>query len=340
MPAPTQLLPQNWLYPTATGLYCEPGRFHIDPHRPAERAVITHGHSDHARSGHGSVLATPETIAIMRLRLGAGGVHSAQPLAYGEAVDIDGVRVQFAPAGHILGSAQIVLDWRGQRAVISGDYKRGRDPTAAAFELVACDLFVTEATFGLPLFRHPDPAAEVGKLLHSLEVFADRAHLVGVYSLGKCQRLLALIRAAGYSEPIHLDRTMLPMVDLYRSFGQDFGELAVVDQPQQSALAGAIVLVPAAGGDGRYQRALDDPVTAQASGWMRTRNRARAAGVELPLTISDHVDWPELMTTIADTGAEDIWVTHGREDAVVRAVTSMGRRAIALSLIGRGEDGE
>ncbi|MCG8358690.1 MAG: MBL fold metallo-hydrolase, partial [Kiloniellales bacterium] len=162
---PENWLPQNWLKVTEAGLFCEPGGFHIDPLRPVERAVITHGHADHARPGHQNVLATPETIAIMRARYGANAGESFQALGYGETLTLDGVGLHLASAGHVLGSAQAVLDWGGSRVVVSGDYKRRRDPTCAAFEVVPCDLFITEATFGLPVFRHPDDRAEIAKLL-------------------------------------------------------------------------------------------------------------------------------------------------------------------------------
>src|SRR6185503_708634 len=180
------------------------GGFHIDPTGPVNRAIITHGHSDHARPGHGRVLATPETIAVIKARLGEDAAGSFHALPYGESVSIDGGTVRLVPAGHILGSAQVVIDYGGRRAVVSGDYKRRADPTCAPFELVRCDLFVTEATFGLPVFRHAADAHEIGRLLASVKTFADRTHLVGVYGLGKAQRLIALLRAFGYERPIWL----------------------------------------------------------------------------------------------------------------------------------------
>jgi putative mRNA 3-end processing factor len=191
--------PESWVRPTPQGLYVEPGDFFIDPTRPAARAVITHGHSDHARPDHGAVLATPETLAIMRARMGEGRAGlTQQALALGEGVTIGGVGIRLLPAGHVLGSAQVVLDWKGSRAVVSGDYKRRHDPTCAGFEPIPCDVFVTEATFALPVFRHPDAAMEVARLLDSLRLFPDRAHLIGVYALGKAQRLIRLLREAGY----------------------------------------------------------------------------------------------------------------------------------------------
>ena len=185
--------PRQWIRPTARGLYCVPGDFYVDPASQVARAIITHGHGDHARPGNESVLATAETIAIMRTRFG-DDAGSTQAIAYGEAIRIGEVMVRLAPAGHILGSAQVVLDYGRRRVVISGDYKRRADETCAPFEPVAADVFVTEATFGLPVFRHPDDGGEIAKVLRSLCLFPERAHLVGVYGLGKCQRVLRLLR--------------------------------------------------------------------------------------------------------------------------------------------------
>lgn len=328
---------EAWLKPDAAGLACLPGSFHVDPTRAVARAIITHGHSDHARPGHGAVLATPETIAIMKARLGEGAAGSFQPLAYGETLRLGAATVRLVPAGHILGSAQVVIEHKGCRAVVSGDYKRRPDPTAAPFELVRCDLFVTEATFGLPVFRHGSDAGEIGRLLASLATFADRTHLVGAYGLGKTQRLIALLRAFGYDKPIWLHGAMQPLCELYQRLGIDLGELRLVSEAT-SKLPGEIVLCPPSALKDRWSRRLADPVTAFASGWMRVRARARQHGVELPLVVSDHCDWPELVQTIAETEAEEIWVTHGREDALVHQIGLMGKRGRALALVGYEEE--
>jgi putative mRNA 3-end processing factor len=276
----------------------------------------------------------------MKARLGPECAGSFQELRYGEALGIGGVSLRLAPAGHILGSAQVVLEHGGRRAVVSGDYKRRHDPTAAPFELVRCDLFVTEATFGLPVFRHEPDAREIGRLLASLSAFADRTHLIGAYGLGKTQRLIALLRAAGYDRPIWLHGALKPMCDLYSSLGIALGELRLVSEAPDK-LPGEIVLAPPSALDDRWTRRLTDPLKAYASGWMRVRARARQRGVELPLVISDHCDWPELVQTIADTQAEEIWVTHGREDALVHQIGLMGKRGRALALVGyEDEEGE
>src|SRR5688572_18569332 len=197
-----KMRPEDILMPTPAGVCCKRGGFYIDPTRPVEKALITHGHSDHARAGHGAVLATQETLDLMRLRYGENFAGTTQAIGYGETVTLDGVRATFHPAGHVLGSAQIAVECNGLRIVAAGDYKEVPDPTCAPFELVPCDVFITEATFGLPVFRHGDPDGEIGKLLHSVAVFPERAHLVGAYSLGKAQRVIALIRKAGYDKPI------------------------------------------------------------------------------------------------------------------------------------------
>jgi putative mRNA 3-end processing factor len=330
---------ESWLKPDADGLYCEPGGFHIDPHGRVDRAIVTHGHSDHARPGHGAVLATTDTITIMKLRLGSAAGQGLQALAYGAAVQIGDVTVRLVPAGHILGSAQVVIDYRGQRAVVSGDYKRHADPTCEPFELVPCDLFVTEATFGLPVYRHEPDTGEIAKLIASLKDFPDRTHQVGVYGLGKCQRLIALLRRAGYERPVHLHGALRTMTDFYLSRCIALGEVpSVADSPGK--LAGEIVLSPPSALGDRWSRRFADPLAGFASGWMRIRGRVRQRGVELPLIISDHADWPELLQTISETGAREIWVTHGREEALVHAVTQKGVKARALALVGREDESE
>lgn len=336
---PAQPSFESWLRPESHGLYCVPGDFHIDPHAAVPRAVITHGHSDHARPGHDAVLATADTLEIMKFRLGQGAAARMQALAYGEPIKVRDVTLRLEPSGHILGAAQVVIEYHGQRAVISGDYKRHGDPTCAPFELVPCDLFVTEATFGLPVYRHEPDSGEIAKLLTSLTDFPERTHQIGVYGLGKCQRLIALLRRAGYDRPIWLHGALRSMTDYYVARGIELGEVPSVADAGDK-LAGEIVLSPPSALGDRWSRRFADPLAGFASGWMRIRGRVRQRGVELPLIISDHCDWPELLQTVKETGAREVWVTHGREEALVHELGKRGIAARALRLVGREDDAE
>ena len=332
--------PQDILKPTAAGLCSTIGGFHIDPVRPVDKALITHGHSDHARPGHGAVLATQETLDMMRLRYGENFAGTTQAIAYGERLKLGKTQVSFHPAGHVLGSAQICVAAGGTRVVASGDYKDVADPTCSPFELIQCDAFITEATFGLPVFRHGDPGGEIAKLLRSVELFPERGHLVGAYSLGKAQRVMALIRAAGYDKPIYLHGAMESITHYYASRGIDLGELRAVRDARKTDLAGVIALCPPSSLQDRWTRRFPDPVSAFASGWMRVRARARQRGVELPMVISDHADWDGLTATIAATGASQIWVTHGAEEALVHWCTQKGLEARPLNIVGYGDEDE
>ncbi|KSB90549.1 DNA ligase-associated DEXH box helicase [Caulobacter vibrioides] len=335
--------PQDLLCPKPGGLYCPPGDFYIDPVRPVDRAVITHGHSDHARAGHDTVLATPQTLAIMAERYGEDFARQRQAVAYGETVTHNGVEVSLVPAGHVLGSAQAVVRWKGLTIVVSGDYKRRRDPTCARFEPVPCDVFVTEATFGLPVFRHPDDKGEIAALLKSVEQFPERAHIVGAYALGKAQRVIALLREAGWDRTIHVHGAMERLNRLYEAHGVDLGPLApaTVERGKTGDFAGSIIVAPPSALADRWSRRFPDPVDCFASGWMRVRARARQRGVELPLIISDHADWDELTDTLSELRPGEVWITHGREEALERWCELEGIPARALRLVGYDEeDGE
>ena len=334
--------PQALLHPTDKGLYCPPGDFYIDPVRPVKRALITHGHADHARAGHAHVIATKETLDIMGIRYGEPFAGATQEAVCGETATVDGVTVSFHPAGHVLGSAQIAVEKGGTRIVASGDYKRRADPTCAGFELVPCDVFITEATFGLPVFVHPDDGSEISRLLDSVARFPERAHLVGAYALGKAQRVIALIRKAGYTETIYIHGAMEKLCHYYQGRGIDLGPLApaTVDKGARDQFAGKIVVGPPSAFADKWARRFPDPVACFASGWMRVRQRAKQRGVELPLILSDHADWIELTETIGDTGASEVWVTHGREEALVRWCELAQIRAKPLNLVGYEDEAE
>jgi putative mRNA 3-end processing factor len=331
---------EDLLKPTPAGLYCPPGDFYIDPVRSVERAVITHGHSDHARAGHGAVLATPQTLAIMAERYGEDFAVTRQSAPYGEATGINGVDVRLVPAGHVLGSAQAVIGWKGITMVASGDYKRRRDPTCAGFEPTPCHVFISEATFGLPVFTHPPDAEEIGRLVQSLGQFPDRAHLVGAYALGKAQRVIRLLREAGWDRPIYVHGALERLNALYRREGVDLGPILPATGLKKDALGGEVAIAPPSAIQDRWARRFADPVTAFASGWMGVKARARQRGVELPLVISDHADWTELTDTFAELKPEEVWITHGREEGLLRWCELNGQAARALRLVGYDEEDE
>jgi len=285
------------------------GGFHIDPLRPVERALITHGHSDHARAGHGMVLATQETIDIMRLRYVDGFAGRTQAVAYGERIRLGDVDVAFHPAGHVLGSAQIAVTHGATRIVASGDYKDAPDPTCAPFVLVPCDVSSRKATFGC---RCSGMAmrAEVDKLLTRCVVFRARAYRRRLF-VGKAQTVIALIRARRSTTRRLLHGAMEAM-RLLREPRHRPGEVRRARGVAKADLAGTITLAPPSAITDIWTRRFPDPVAAFASGWMRVRARARQKGIELPLVISDHADWDGLTATIAATGAGEVWVTHGR----------------------------
>ncbi len=338
-PHPTE----RWLHPRPEGLFCETGGFFIDPNKAVDKAVITHGHADHARSGHGAVLATPETISIMKIRYGNDCAGTFQSIHYGETISINGVSVRFVPAGHILGSAQVIIECAGTRVIVSGDYKRATDPTCEPFELVPCDVFVTEATFALPVFRHEPADKEARRLIEAIRQQPDRTHMLGVYGLGKCQRMIALLRQAGFDQTIHLHGALVQLTEFYQRCGIAMGPIGTIETDKAARrrdYAGQLVMCPPSALADRWSRRFPDPATAFASGWMRVRGRARQRGIELPLIVSDHADWPELIETIKQTGAQEVWVTHGREDALVHQLGLMGISARALTLVGFEDEGD
>ena len=330
--------PEALLCPKPEGLYCAPGDFFIDPVRPVERAVITHGHADHARARHGVVVATPETLQIMATRYGEDFCRTAEPVAYGESLTRDGVEISLAPAGHVLGSAQAVVRHGGLTMVVSGDYKRRRDPTCPAFEPIPCDVFITEATFGLPVFRFPPDGEEIAALLESVAQFPERCHIIGAYALGKAQRMIRLLREAGWDRTIHVHGALARLNALYEANGIDLGPLAAATEEGKKDFAGEIVIAPPGALADRWSRRFPDPVSALASGWMRVRARARQRAVELPLVISDHADWDELTATIGEIRPQQLWITHGREEALARWAELNGIHARALDLVGYEEE--
>lgn len=323
--------PEDLLVPRPAGLYCPPGDFYVDPSRKVDRAIITHGHSDHARKGHGNVLGTAETLSFMGLRYGKNFCGQTQALTLGQKIDLGGVQVWLLPAGHVLGSAQVVMEKDGIRAIVSGDFKRATDPTCAPFEPLPCDVFVTEATFALPVYRHPPALDEIDRLLRSLRVFDDRPHLMGAYSLGKAQRLIAVLRQAGHEAPIYVSDNVAQHCEIYEAHGVPLGRLRKIEEGLEDGGKGSVILAPTE----YFQKAdgpeLISPVRGFASGWMRLRSAAKGRGGDLPLIISDHADWAELTSTIGEISPGELWITHGRADALTHYARVIGIKARALS---------
>ncbi|CAI8387383.1 MAG: Uncharacterised protein [SAR116 cluster bacterium] len=338
------MIDTSWLKISKPGLYVPPAYAHIDPVRAVDTAIITHGHADHARAGHGHVIATPETLAIMSARYGANFAAQQTALPYNQQLMLGDVNVKLIPAGHVLGSAQIVLEYANTKIIAAGDYKRRSDPTCRPFQVEHCDVFITEATFGLPVFAHPEPETQIKKLLEVQHLFPERSIIIGAYSLGKAQRLIALLREAGYDETIFIHGAMKKLCELYISFGIELGSLQTTPigkiDNQQISLAGKFILAPPSAMGTKWAQRLSDPLVVSASGWMQVRQRAKQGGVELPLVISDHADWNDILRTIKEVNASEIWVTHGREDALIHACSQMGLSAKALSLIGYEDESE
>ena len=333
--------PEHWIRTDDTGLYCKALNAYIDPMQAAEHAIVTHAHADHARAGHTHVYATQETLDIMAIRYGEDHAKNVHALKYGETIELHDGKLTLYPAGHILGSAQVLIEYGGYRLVHTGDCKRQSDPTCLPFQPINCDIFVTEATFGLPVFQHPPIEHEVQKLIDSLKRLPNSCHLVGVYALGKCQRVILALRALGYTKPIYIHGALVNLCKLYQSYGAELGELIEVSMLNDtSVLAGEIVLAPPSALTDRWSRKLPNVLTCMASGWMQIRARSKKRRAELPLIVSDHSDWNDLITTIKQVNPKEVWVTHGREQALVHEAQKMGYKAKALSIVGYGDGDE
>ena len=311
------------------GLYCPPGDFYIDPWRPVARAVITHAHSDHARHGHGHYLAAAPAEGVLRARL--GDIH-LQTLAYGERITHHGVTLSLHPAGHVLGSAQVRLEHGGRVWVASGDYKVMPDPTCAPFEPVRCDVFITESTFGLPIYRWcPDAETFAGvNDWWARNVAHGRASVLCCYSFGKAQRVLAGIDPS--IGPLIVHGAVKPLNEAYRAAGVDLPPTMMVsDVADKADLKRALVVCPPSAVASPWMRRFGDAQTAFASGWMQVRGNRRRGGYDRGFVLSDHADWPGLLQAIAATGAQRIIVTHGGSDTMVRYLCGQGLQAEAFS---------
>ncbi|MFO0876862.1 MAG: ligase-associated DNA damage response exonuclease [Gemmataceae bacterium] len=321
---------------TKSGLYCTAGGFFIDPWQPVDRAVLTHAHSDHCRSGSRQYLVSREGLPVFRTRL---GVSSAiEGLAYGDQVILGGVKVSFHPAGHILGSAQVRVEHQGQVWVVSGDFKLEPDSTCTAFEPVRCDLFVTESTFGLPIYRWP-PAAELTAELNAWwrgNQKQGKASLLMGYALGKAQRLLACLDPS--IGPIYLHGAVHKLVEDYRSAGVRLPPTRpVVEAPSSTNWSQALILAPPSVHGSPWTRRFGAHSTAMASGWMQIRGTRRRKALDRGFVFSDHADWPGLLLAIRATQASRVWVTHGYVAVLVRYLRSQGFDAQAVETRYQGE---
>lgn len=319
------------------GLYCPQGDFYIDPWRPVPRAVITHGHADHARTGMGEYHVAEPGLPILRWRLGEQNFRAH---AYGVPFELGSARISLHSAGHVLGSAQVRIEADGQVWVASGDYKRQADPTCAPFEPVLCDTFITEATFGLPIYRWPDTGEVAREIVRWREECAARGEtaILYCYALGKAQRLLAEL-AAHTDVPAHLHGAMDAGVAIYRDAGIPMlPTLRVADEAKGADFAGALVLAPPSAAGSAWVRRFRRAQHGFASGWMRVRGNRRRRNYDRGFVVSDHADWPDLLRTIRDTGARRVIATHGNTDALIRVLNDMGVHAENFRTEYGGED--
>ena len=310
---------------------------YIDPIKPVDKALITHAHTDHAKPNHGLVLATDHTINIMKIRYGPNCAKNFQSIRFGETLFVNGINITFFPAGHILGSAQILLENKVDRVLITGDYKTIKDETTENFELVNTDTLITEATFGLPIFKHPSPDKEILKVLNSINDFPERCHIIGAYALGKAQRIISLLRKKGYDEIIYLHGAIEKINNYYLEKGIKLGNFKKVSSEHIPELKGKIILAPPSALKDKWVRKFPNVRTCLASGWMSIRQRVKQNNIEIPLIISDHADWNELTNTILESKAKKVWITHGREDALQYWCEKNNISAKALFLKGKEE---
>lgn len=319
------------------GLYCPAGDFHIDPWRPVPRAVITHGHGDHARLGMGAYHTTREGLPILEWRLGEQ-IYMAHE--YGVPFSMGRAQVSLHPAGHVLGSAQVRVEVDGEVWVASGDYKRQHDPTCAPFEVVRCDTFITEATFGLPVYRWPDTSEVAREIVAWRTRCGERgeAAILYCYALGKAQRVLAEI-AAHTDDPVLLHGAVQAGVEVYRRAGIAMVDtLPVADTDKATDYAGRLVLAPPSAAGSPWIRRFRRAQQGFASGWMRLRGNRRRRNYDRGFVVSDHADWPDLMRTVRETGASRIIATHGNTDAIIRALNEDGIAAEAFRTDFGGEE--
>lgn len=324
----------RWLYPTAEGLYCEPGDFFIDPWRPVSRAVITHAHSDHARRGSQAYLTAAENVPFLRQRLGEIYVEG---MPWGEGREIHGVRVSFHPAGHIRGAAQIRLEYRGEVWVITGDFKRHPDPTTAPFEPVRAHGLISECTFGLPIYQWVSPEAVIQEVAQWWAACASEGKnaVLYAYALGKAQRLLALLPPVG---PVYVHPGLAPINRIYESEGVRL--LPWKPTTEWKKEKGILLLAPPAVQKSRWLTQFEPYEEAQASGWMTIRGRRRQKALDRGFVLSDHADFPQLLQTLKECAPEMVIFTHGYTDTMADLARLHGYHAMAWETAYSGEGEE
>jgi putative mRNA 3-end processing factor len=319
------------------GLFCPNGGFYIDPWGPVDRALITHAHGDHARTGSQRYLCAEPSRRLLERRFEPGALIESLP--YGEAVTLGEVRVSFHPAGHILGSAQIRLEGSDGVWVIAGDYKRAADPTCTPFEPVPCDTFVTESTFGLPIYRWDSTGLVIGEILEWWEANrqTNRTSVLFCYTIGKVQRVLAELAAVS-DRPAYVHGMMLSMIDAYREAGVRMLPVSsATEQPKSTRFAGELVLAPLSARGTPWMRRLGDHSDAFASGLMRVRGVRRQRAFDRGFVLSDHADWPALLEAIEETGASRVLATHGHADPLARHLREQGYEAGVIRTAWEGE---
>jgi putative mRNA 3-end processing factor len=318
------------------GLYCESGGFFIDPWRPVDTALITHAHSDHARSGSSHYLATHISEGILRKRLGDS--VSMRGVEYGEKIKLGETWVSFHPAGHVLGSAQIRVEHRDEIWVISGDYKRCADPTCTPFEVVPCNTFITEATFGLPIYRWDAGEVTCQKIYEWWQNDPERPSILFCYAFGKAQRVLSELRQL-CDRPVYLHGAVHVLTEIYRQVGVPMVEtIPASEMPRSYRFKGDLILAPPSGHRSSWMRRFHQPQTAFASGWMAVRGARRRRGYERGFVLSDHADWQGLVNTVLQTGAQTVYVTHGQSDVLSRYLREVhGLNALPLKTLFEGE---
>lgn len=318
------------------GLYCEQGNFFIDPWRPVERALITHAHSDHARSGSQYYWATKISEGILQKRLGAS--LNLQGMEYGEPVKLGNTWVSFHSAGHVLGSAQIRVEWGEEVWVISGDYKRCADPTCPPFEVLPCDAFITEATFGLPIYQWQTGQHTCQEIYQWWQSDRTRPSLLFCYAFGKAQRILAELGQLT-DQPVYVHGAIHALTEIYRQVGVEMIQtIPVSERPRSDQFAGDLILAPPSAHRSAWMKRFPQPQTAFASGWMAVRGARRRRGYERGFVLSDHADWQGLVSTVRQTGAPDVYVTHGQTEVLSRYLRETHNlNALPLKTLFEGE---